>query len=102
MKKLLLLGVFAMASFSIMAKDAQEVEVSIVVENTEIVNDDFSEIDVAQLPTAVTEAVRKNYPTSTINKAYINESKQYKLEVSLEDGTSGTLYADEHGNWLDM
>ncbi len=102
MKKSFLIGLFAMASISVMAQNAQEVKVSPEAENIEIINQDFSEIDVTELPTAVTEAVSKNYPTSTINKAYVNESKQYKLEVSLEDGTSGTLYADEYGNWLDM
>jgi hypothetical protein len=64
--------------------------------------DEFTEIATSELPVAVTEAVTKNYPTATINKAYVNEDKQYKLEVSLEDGTSGTLYTDENGNWLDM
>ena len=63
---------------------------------------EFKEIATADLPTAVSEAVAKNYPTATIDNAYVNEEKQYKLEVSLEDGTSGTLYADENGNWLDF
>ena len=54
------------------------------------------------MPEAVTAAVSKNYPTATINKAYVNEASQYKLEVSLEDGTSGTLYADAEGNWIEL
>lgn len=64
--------------------------------------DDFSEVASEELPESVTEAVSKNYPTASIDKAYVNESNQYKLEVSLEDGTAGTLYADENGNWIEM
>jgi len=101
MKKLFLVGVLAIGSLSVMAQDAQEITVSTSVQESIGINV-FSEIAVTELPEAVTEAVSKNYPTSTINKAYVNENKQYKLEVSLEDGTSGTLYADENGNWLDM
>ena len=63
---------------------------------------DFSEVTADELPESVTDAVSKNYPTASIDKAYVNESNQYKLEVSLEDGTAGTLYADENGNWIEM
>ncbi|MFS4468748.1 hypothetical protein [Maribacter sp. 2210JD10-5] len=100
MKKLFVLGALAMGSLSVTAQDVAAVQ----EDATEIVEaaQDFTEIETSELPTAVTEAVAKNYPTSTINKAYVNGEKQYKLEVSLEDGTSGTLYADENGNWLDM
>ncbi|MBS9462436.1 hypothetical protein KIM67_08445 [Flagellimonas sp. 389] len=63
---------------------------------------DFEEISVSDLPEAVTAAVAKDYPTATVNKAYKNASEQYKLELSLEDGTSGTLYADAEGNWIEI
>ena len=61
----------------------------------------YQEIAVEELPEAVTSAVSKSYPTATINKAYKNEANEYKLEVALKDGTAGTLYADENGNWID-
>jgi hypothetical protein len=64
--------------------------------------DEFSEVTAEELPESVTAAVSKNYPTASIDKAYVNEANQYKLEVSLEDGTAGTLYADENGNWIEM
>jgi len=75
-----------------------------VVEETESVTaqGDFSEVSAEELPESVTAAVSKNYPTASIDKAYVNEANQYKLEVSLEDGTAGTLYADENGNWIEM
>jgi hypothetical protein len=68
----------------------------------EIVSQDFEEINVADLPEAVTSAVETNYPTAEISKAYKNEEEKYKLDLTLEDGTTGTVYADAEGNWIDM
>ena len=63
---------------------------------------DFEEISVSDLPEAVVAAVSKDYPTASIDKAYKNASNQFKLELSLEDGTAGTVYADAEGNWIEM
>lgn len=68
----------------------------------EIVVGDFEEISVSDLPSAVSSAVETNYPTAKIDKAYKNDEDQYKLDLTLEDGTSGTVYADAEGNWIDM
>ena len=64
--------------------------------------DTYQEIAVEELPEAVSAAVEKSYPTASIDKAYINDEQQYKLQVSLNDGTVGTLFADAEGNWIDM
>ena len=82
------------------AEDAAESTEAAAEEAT--AGDDFSEVTADELPEAVTAAVSKNYPTASIDKAYVNEANQFKLEVSLEDGTAGTLYADENGNWIEM
>ncbi|MBU2974536.1 MULTISPECIES: hypothetical protein [Zobellia] len=101
MKKIFITAVFAIGSLSAFA---QEEATAVEATATEAVaaQDDFSEVSADELPEAVTAAVAKNYPTASIDKAYANEAKQYKLEVSLEDGTAGTLYADENGNWIEM
>ena len=95
--------VFLLHSTSIFA---QEEAAATAVEETATeavaAQDDFTEVTAEELPESVTAAVGKNYPTASIDQAYVNEAKQYKLEVSLEDGTSGTLYADENGNWIEM
>lgn len=67
-----------------------------------VMEQDFKEISVSDLPAAVTEALERDYAGATVDKAYVNESEQYKLEVTLEDGTTGTLYADAEGNWIEM
>tara|TARA_R110002167_G_scaffold261316_16_gene467830 strand:- start:670 stop:969 length:300 start_codon:yes stop_codon:yes gene_type:complete len=99
MKKVIFVLALSLGSLSAFAQDTEAVE-SVATEA--VAQDDFSEIASTELPEAVTAAVSKNYPTATIDKAFINEAKQYKLEVSLEDGTTGTLFADEDGNWIDM
>lgn len=100
MKKLVFVLALSLGSFTAFAQDAEAVESD--ASETVATQDDFAEIAAEELPQAVTDAVAKNYPTAKIDKAYANEAKQYKLEVSLEDGTSGTLYADENGNWIEM
>ena len=101
MKKLFFAAVFTMGSLTAFAQDTEEVQAD-TAEVVAAAQDDYTEISVDELPEAVTAAVEKNYPTATINNAYVNEAKEFKLEVSLEDGTSGTLYADENGNWIEQ
>jgi len=109
MKKLFFVLALSMGTMTAIAQEevteqATEAAVDATesVEEVTATQEDFSEITAEELPEAVTAAVAKNYPTASIDKAFVNESKQYKLEVSLEDGTAGTLYADENGNWIEM
>ena len=101
MKKLVLVVALAFGSVTVFAQEAKTAVEEIAAE-TVATQDDFSEVTAAELPEAVTAAVAKNYPTATIDKAYVNEAQQFKLEVSLEDGTLGTLYADTEGNWIEL
>ncbi|MEM9078414.1 MAG: hypothetical protein AAGC43_15325 [Bacteroidota bacterium] len=101
MKKLILATVLSFVGFM---ATAQEATTDVQNEETTIVTDvqDFEEISVSDLPEAVAAAVANDYPTASINKAYKNASNQYKLELSLTDGSSGTVYADAEGNWIEM
>ncbi len=61
---------------------------------------DFVEIDLSEVPAAVTDALKADYPDATLSKAYVNEDKtKYKLEVALGQETA-TLYANENGEWI--
>ncbi|VXB34519.1 hypothetical protein [Maribacter litoralis] len=105
MKTLFLLGAMTIGGFAMNAQDALLAENGIQhnqVNEMLVVADDFKEISVSEVPQAVSDAVAKNFPTASLDKAYTNEEKQYKLVLSLEDGTQGTVYADEDGNWIDM
>nr|WP_299344723.1 hypothetical protein [Allomuricauda sp.] len=102
MKKLILASVLSFIGFMATAQDGVA-EVQTDETTTVIVSaQDFEEISVSDLPEAVVAAVTKDYPTASIDKAYKNASNQFKLELSLQDGTSGTVYADAEGNWIEM
>lgn len=65
-----------------------------------VLNKEFKEIAIDKLPAAVTNAVKKDFASATISKAYVNSSEQYKLELTI-DGSTSTVYADKDGNWLE-
>jgi hypothetical protein len=67
-----------------------------------IIAQEFTEIDLDQLPATITKALEKDHAGAEINKAYVNEEAEYKLEVTFADGTNSELYADAEGNWIDM
>ncbi|WP_405412364.1 hypothetical protein [Maribacter sp. Asnod1-A12] len=105
MKTLFLLGAMTLGGFGMNAQDALLTDNGIQhnqVNEITVEADDFEEISVSEVPQAVTNAISKNFPTANLDKAYTNEEKQFKLVLSLEDGTQGTVYADQEGNWIDM
>lgn len=63
---------------------------------------DYKEVAVSDVPIPIIEALDADYAGATLNKAYVDEQNNYKLEVSMEDGTSMELYADAAGNWIEM
>lgn len=63
---------------------------------------DFIEIEKDKLPEVVTSALEKSYPGASIDKAYINDESEYKLEVTLSNGSTEELYIDTEGHWIDM
>jgi hypothetical protein len=100
MKKLFFAAVLSFGSLTAFALSSENV--SLDTTPTVIAQDDFSEVKTSDLPEAVSTAVSTEYPSATISKAYVNKKEQYKLEVTLEDGTTGTLYADKDGKWIEL
>ncbi len=99
MKKLSL--IIALVAGGFMAQDviaSNDIPATVVVE----VQEEYSAIDNSELPAAVAEAFTRDFPNAEISKAYVNEEGQYKLEVTQEDGSTGELYADAEGNWIEM
>lgn len=120
MKNLFITAVFALGSLTAFAQEAeateevQETATEVQEESTDaategeeaatetMAQDDFSEIGVEEVPEAVTSMIETNYPGATMNGAAKNEAGHYKVEVSLEDGTSGALIVDEEGNAVEQ
>tara|TARA_R110000737_G_scaffold6429_2_gene20262 strand:+ start:5158 stop:5412 length:255 start_codon:yes stop_codon:yes gene_type:complete len=63
---------------------------------------DYTEVAASDVPTPIIEALETDYAEAMFNKAYVDDENKYKLEVSMEDGTSMVLYADANNNWLEM
>ncbi|MUH34214.1 hypothetical protein D9O36_00010 [Zobellia amurskyensis] len=102
MKKLFITSVFALGSLTAFAQEEQATEAVDAAATEAVAQDAFAEVALEEVPEAVTAMVETNYPGATINKASKNEANQYKLEVSLEDGTSGALILDEEGNAIEQ
>ncbi|QLE02408.1 hypothetical protein HX109_12885 [Galbibacter sp. BG1] len=98
MKKVVLVAAMALGSLTAFAaapattnNDAKVV----------ILQDDYKEIAVAEVPAAITEALAADYPGAEITKAYVNEENKYKIEVAIGDQT-GQLFASEDGEWMEQ
>ncbi|MGB6151024.1 MAG: hypothetical protein WBG48_03450 [Pricia sp.] len=104
MKKVFITAVFALGSLTAFAQEAEAVEEGqeAATETEAVAQDDFSEIAMEEVPEAVTTMIETNYPGATVNSAAKNEAGHYKMEVSLEDGTSGALILDEEGNAVEQ
>jgi hypothetical protein len=63
------------------------------------IQDEYTEIKVEEVPSAVTSALKKAYPDAVLSKAYKNTASQYKLEVTVGDKV-GSLYANADGSWV--
>jgi len=100
MKKFFYVAAFSLASLTAFAQNTAEANIGATTAVS--VQDNYSEIDSSELPEAVAAAITKDYPTATVNKAYVNKDKQYKLEVALEDGSTSTFYFDADGSPIDM
>ncbi|MDO7137133.1 hypothetical protein [Algibacter lectus] len=96
MKKLILAVAIVASGLSTFALTVNPIQTEI---STVSINEDFKEVALENVPTAVTDAVAKDLSTATLNKAYVNSSEQYKLEITM-DGTDNVVYADKDGNWL--
>lgn len=95
MKKLILSVAIVLASLTSFASTP-------VIPSTIILNitqEEYTEITNDKLPEAVLEAVKKSYPDATIDKAYVNEKKEYKLEITVGD-QKAAVFADANGNWI--
>ncbi|KAF2512131.1 hypothetical protein EYY60_07735 [Flavobacterium zhairuonense] len=63
------------------------------------IQDEYTEIKLEEVPSVVTDALKKAYPDAVLNKAYKNTASQYKLEVAVGDKV-GSLYANADGTWI--
>ncbi len=95
MKKLFFATALVLGSLTVISASTTVIEDD---KGIEVKVSEFKEISASGLPAAVVKALETDFAGATINKAYVNEEDQYKLEVTAQDGTDETLYADAEGN----
>lgn len=96
MKKLILSAAIILGSFSTFAQTSRAPKAAQIAQSVEEV---FTEIKVEEVPDAVKNALMSSQPEAIIEKAYVNEKKEFKLEIKNGDQNS-TVYADVNGNWI--
>ena len=96
MKKLIMSAAVLLGSLSTFAT---VLPTQVASEKVIFVSDEYTEIKIEEVPTAVTDALKKAYPDAVLTKAYIKKKKKYKIEVKIAD-KEGALYADETGKWI--
>lgn len=65
------------------------------------VQEEYKEINVEDLPQAVKDALATDYESATLDKAYVSDKQEYKLDITIEE-TSSSVYIDKDGNWIDQ
>jgi hypothetical protein len=91
MKKLILSAAILLGGLSIQATP--------IVANIATVKfqDEYKEVDA--VPAAIKTALDNAYPGVKLDKAYVNDKKEYKIDIIVRDVKS-TVYTDEKGNIL--
>lgn len=96
MKKFILSAVVLLGTMSI---QANVLPVSNNTKATVILQTEYTEVTADAVPAAVKTALQTAYPGAKLEKAFVNEKKEYKLEISVGD-QKATVYSDVNGNWL--
>lgn len=95
MKKVILTALFAFSTLSLFAFTSN-VNPTLL---TSVVENEFKEIAPSEVAKPVLEAVARDFKGAIIQRAFVNEKREYKLELTLGEVTK-TVYADANGNWI--
>lgn len=109
MKKLILsfaaIGLFFTATQAqVVSETTTSTEVTTTEVTTEVeVQDDFTQIEVVELPAAVTAAITRDFAGAVTQEAWVKEKDGkvvYKIKLDV-NGEKQKLYADAEGNWIE-
>lgn len=73
--------------------------ISNTIVKTISIQDEYTEIKLEEVPTAVTDALKKAFPDAVLSKAFKNAKSEYKLSVTVGEKV-GSLYANADGSWI--
>ncbi|MDQ6471427.1 hypothetical protein RB619_12295 [Flavobacterium sp. LHD-80] len=93
MKKILLSAAILLGGLSV---QATPIAVNPATESVKF-QDEYKEVDA--VPAAIKTALDAAYPGVKLEKAYVNDKKEYKIDIIVRDVKS-TVYTDAKGNIL--
>lgn len=99
MKKLILSAVIVLGSLSTFAQSSTVKKTVNTETTTKVVEEKYIEIKAEEVPEALQAALKTAYPEAVVEKAFVNEKKEFKLEIKNGD-QKATVYADADGNWI--
>ena len=94
MKKLMITATIVIGTLSMQAGTTFIKTTKVQLETTQ---EEYKEIDA--VPAAIKTALDNAYPGVKLEKAYVNEKKEYKIEIVVRDVKS-VVYTDAQGNIL--
>lgn len=98
MKKLILTAAILLGSFATFAQTTEKTPATAkTAATTEATEEKYKEIKLEDVPSSVTKAVKAAQPEAVIEKAYINDKKEYKLDIKV-DNQESTVFIDSTGN----
>ncbi len=100
MKKVVLTVAIVLGGFSTYATSAFAMNTTDAIMVNIQQEQEYKQIENESLPQAVKDALEADFPTATLDKAYVSDAEEYKLEITVE-GVSSTVYADMDGNWIE-
>jgi hypothetical protein len=99
MKKLILSVALLLGSFVTFAQSDAKTVAQSATEMAKPTQDKFKEVVAEEVPEAVSKSLAKAYPEAKVAKAYVNDKKEYKLDITVGD-QKATVFADATGNWI--
>lgn len=94
MKKLILSAAIVLGAMSV---NASPRAINVPQNQFITVQDEYKETD--SVPAAIKTSLDNAYPGVKLDKAYVNEKKEYKIEITVRDQKS-IVYTDAQGNIL--
>ncbi|WP_289663527.1 hypothetical protein [Flavobacterium panacagri] len=94
MKKLILSAAIVLGSLSMHAETAAATSPMVQTVNDQ---DGYKEVD--GVPAAVKKGLDEAYPGVVLEKAWVNDKKEYKIEITVR-GEKSIVYTDASGNIL--
>ena len=94
MKKLILSAAILLGGLSM---QAGVIDMNNTITQSVNIQDEYKEVDA--VPAAIKTALDNAYPGVKLEKAYVNDKKEYKIEVTVR-GEKSIVYTDATGNIL--